>query len=210
MRVWTRVAAFGAFGLIYGATSHPARADTPGVLDEITTTADKICGNVSQSGRSNSEQVTGDVKAELSGLAKKLADLGIAGTGSLTTTEYQGVLQQELSSNLRDIRECKLKVLSMLQSKVISNTYPDRNPNSLYQYGDVIAEVQGAVISVSNGSVTFQNVRNAGKADPTRDVEYQDWILRCPDLPRPLPNTFVGQYIGVVAGETCSIVRKRS
>jgi hypothetical protein len=87
---------------------------------------------------------------------------------------------------------------------------PARDPNALYQYGEAVANVQGPVISQSSSTVTFQAVRTTGKADPTRDVEFQDWVLRCPDLPRPPPNAIVGQFIGVVAGETCSIIRKRS
>jgi hypothetical protein len=97
-------------GLICGLAGVPARADTAGVLDEISSTAERLCGYVAQSGRSNNVQVTGDVKAELSGLAKKLADLGISGTGALTTTEYEGVLQEELTTALRDVRDCKIKI----------------------------------------------------------------------------------------------------
>jgi hypothetical protein len=84
---------------------------------------------------------------------------------------------------------------------------PPRNPNALYQYGEAVAEVQGAVISQANGTVTFQAIHTAGKADPSREVEYQDWVLRCPDLAAPRPGVF-GQFSGVVAGATCTIVRK--
>jgi hypothetical protein len=85
---------------------------------------------------------------------------------------------------------------------------PRRNPDALYQYGEIVAEVQGAVISQANGIMTFQFLRTAGKADSDRELEFRDWVLRCPNLPRPPPNTFVGQFSGVMSGGTCTIVRK--
>jgi hypothetical protein len=85
---------------------------------------------------------------------------------------------------------------------------PPRNPDALYQYGESVAEVQGAVISQANGIVTFQFLRTAGKADSDREFEFRDWVLRCPNLPRPRPNTFFGQFSGVMSSETCTIVRK--
>ena len=54
-------------------------------LKAITDTADRICGTVAAAGESQSVKVTGDVKAELGGLAKRLAELGISGTGDLAT-----------------------------------------------------------------------------------------------------------------------------
>src|SRR6202011_4350234 len=55
------------------------------------------------------------IKAELSGLIKKLADLGIVGTGEVNHATYEGVVQQELATTLKDIRECKLKTLEILK-----------------------------------------------------------------------------------------------
>ena len=83
-----------------------------------------------------------------------------------------------------------------------------RNPNTLYQYGEAIADVQGAVISQADGVVTFQSARSNGKADTKREIEYQDWGLACPDLPRPPPNVIVGQFVGLVVGMRCTITRK--
>jgi hypothetical protein len=86
---------------------------------------------------------------------------------------------------------------------------PPRNPNALYQYGESVAEGQGGIVDQAHGVVRFQGIRTAGKADPTREFEYQDWIVRCPDLPAPRPDSFYGQFSGVVAGGTCTIVRRR-
>jgi hypothetical protein len=74
--------------------------------------------------------------------------------------------------------------------------------------GESVADIQGAIISQANGTVAFQTVRTAGKADPTREVEYQDWVLNCPNPPRPAPNVIVGQYVGMLVGETGRVIRE--
>jgi hypothetical protein len=55
------------------------------------------------------------VNAELNGLAKRLADLGVSGAGDLTSKSYQGVLQRELADTLNNQRQCKLEVLRTLR-----------------------------------------------------------------------------------------------
>src|ERR1700736_2702884 len=83
---------FSAF-LLLGVP--PALAqDSQRALNAITDTAEKLCGNVVASGQYNYMTVKGDVKAELSGLVKRLADLGISGTGDVTSSSYEGILQE--------------------------------------------------------------------------------------------------------------------
>lgn len=88
-------------------------------LKEIADTADRLCGTVAPSGQVNNVKVVGDVKAELSGLVKKLANLGISGSGNFSSSTYEGVVQQELTTALKDVRECKLNVFKTLQEKLL-------------------------------------------------------------------------------------------
>lgn len=88
-----------------------------------------------------------------------------------------------------------------------SNAAP-RDPNSLYQYNEIFAEVQGAVIDQPNGIVTFQVINMNGKANPAHEIQYQDWDLICPDLPTPDPG-FSGHIFITSFGLECRIVRKR-
>jgi hypothetical protein len=87
--------------------------------------------------------MTGDVRAQLSGLAKRLADLGISGTGDITSESYEGILQGELATALKDMRECKLAVFNSLKQVLLPAPppappqQPPRNPNALYQYGNL-------------------------------------------------------------------------
>jgi Domain of unknown function (DUF4189) len=85
----------------------------------ITKTADKICNIVSSSGEAQSSTVRGNVKAQLSGLASKLADVGISGTGTITSDQYQNVLRKDLAATLHHNVECKRKVFETLQSKLL-------------------------------------------------------------------------------------------
>jgi len=89
-----------------------ARADNAAALTAIADTADRICGIVSTQGDVGSSKVQGDIHAELNGLARRLATLGGSGSVDISSSQYQGLLQQDLPTALRDVRECKLISLS--------------------------------------------------------------------------------------------------
>jgi hypothetical protein len=73
----------------------------------------------------SSFKIAGNVKAEVSGLVKKLADLGVIGTGETTSTNYEGVLQQQLADTLKDVRNCKLKTLEILKAQLLPAAQSD-------------------------------------------------------------------------------------
>jgi hypothetical protein len=89
-------------------------------LKLITDTADKICGVVVAAGEAQSVKVSGDVKAQLSALAKKLADLGLSGTGDFDTDSYVGVLRTDLAATLKAQSDCKSKIFDKLADKLIN------------------------------------------------------------------------------------------
>jgi hypothetical protein len=210
-----RHAAVGLAMLLPSAVTSADAPDYSQALKEIIVTADQICGTVATSGQSSDLQMKGDVKAQLSGLARKLADLGISGTGDITSANYQGILQAQLAATLKDERECKLAVFTSLKDVLLPAPAsppapePARDPNALYQYGAPVAEGMGGILDQAHGVIKFQAIRSSGKADPTREFEYQDWVVRCPQMPTPPPNTLYGQYIGMAVGGICEIVRHR-
>lgn len=81
--------------------------------------------------------------------------------------EYEGIVQEQLGAALNDLRQCKIHIFDTL------------DPNALYQDGEIVAEVQGARIDRGNSLISFQSVRTQGNADRIREIEYQDWVLRC-------------------------------
>lgn len=65
-------------------------------LNLIVTTAKELCDNVPLSGGTEGVQLTGEAKAKVSGIVKKLADLGLEGAVKYESNEYEGVLQKIL------------------------------------------------------------------------------------------------------------------
>lgn len=185
-------------------------------LQQIRDTAASVCNTVKEARSTKDDiQIQGDVKAELGGLARRLgANAEVSGKGAINRSEFEGLTQEATAIALSDDRGCRERLFGRMfdaaTSAPVAPAQPARNPNALYQYGEVVAEVQGAVISQANGSVTFQVVRTFGKANPTREVEYQDWVLTCPHLPTPPLGAIVGQFNGMLAGERCTIIRKLS
>jgi hypothetical protein len=88
-------------------------------LGLITNAADKLCGIVGHAGSSQSLKVVGDVKAQLNGLIKQLADLGISGAADFTADQYQEVIRADLATTIQRNAECKLRVFDKLQEKMI-------------------------------------------------------------------------------------------
>jgi hypothetical protein len=60
-------------------------------------------------------------------LARRLATLGGSGSVDISSAKYQGLLQQDLPTALKDLRECKLKVFQELQTVIL--------PGSVQQAG---------------------------------------------------------------------------
>jgi hypothetical protein len=85
----------------------------------ITKAADEICSIVNHAGNSQSLKVKGDVRAQLSGLIKQLADLGISGAADYTADQYEGVIQADLGATIQRNAECKFKVFDKLQEKMV-------------------------------------------------------------------------------------------
>lgn len=192
--------------------------------------AEVFCGDVPKDVPiSTQDQLKADVDGKAQLLTKLLGNAQIKGNIDSSRTElyehhknidqhqidmyYMWISCQTITSDKSISTEEKTKLLfamyASFNSKAGGELKIARNPNALYQYGEPVAEVQGAVISQANGIVTFQALHTSGKADKAREVEYQDWVLRCPQLPAPAPNVVVGQFIGMVAGATCDIIRKR-
>jgi hypothetical protein len=92
---------------------------------------------------------------------------------------------------------------------------PALDPDSFYQFGKVVATVDGAVEDLPNSKIHFRVVRPNAILNPDKDVQYREWTLRCVDGGKKLPSarmpegTFAGTVIpGAAVGWSCSIVGK--
>lgn len=112
--------------LLSAALSAPPRAHGDNLqsqqkaLEAIAKFAAQICNDVPIRGEANSTDVKGDVNAKLSGLASKLAELGVSGAGSIKSEQYQGVLRSDLAAALKSSSDCKLAIFNSLQAKLLS------------------------------------------------------------------------------------------
>jgi hypothetical protein len=91
--------------------------DQANALKLITDAADRICDLIAAGSSRGFDE--GQLKAELGGLASRLASAGISSSGKPNEEQYRNVLRQDLAETLRDNSTCKLKVLEIL-SKVSS------------------------------------------------------------------------------------------
>ncbi len=206
--VWLLALAFA----LAAPAGHAAQLDDH-QLQLIRETAASICNTVKEAkGTKDDVLIEGDVKAQLGGLARRLgADAELSGKGVINRNEFEGLTQETTAIALRDDRGCRerlfIKMFDTATSAPAAPIQPARNPNALYQYKEMVATVQGAVVLQSQGTVSFQVIHATAQIDPTRELDYQDWVLLCPDLPKPKQG-FVGTTSTIVAGLNCRIVSR--
>jgi hypothetical protein len=95
-------------------------------LEAIADFANKICGEYNSQGASTSIDLSGEINAQVKGLLKKLADLGISGTAAYNDKSYQGVLQKDLLELLKNQMTCKRDVA--MQFKALVPMEPKKSP----------------------------------------------------------------------------------
>ncbi|MFA6280438.1 MAG: hypothetical protein WC612_06575 [Bdellovibrionales bacterium] len=101
-----------------------AQASNVSELEVITNAADKICGIVPTVGKNANIDAKANIKAELSKLAKKLADMGTSVSAGYADTTYEGLAQKDLPAALKNNSDCKIKVVEVLKGSVSANSVP--------------------------------------------------------------------------------------
>lgn len=100
-------------------------------LKEVKEFAIEFCEDVDYSKGSSSEiMLSGEAEARVTGLLKKLTDIGVAGTASFNSKNYVGVLQEELGTELKSVRECRMAIWNDMKSSVITKEAPVEVTNS--------------------------------------------------------------------------------
>lgn len=88
-------------------------------LSLILKFSENFCKDPSMSGSTESKSLTVEGKAELNGLIKKIADLGVGAAGKYENDAYQGLLQKDLIKALENSQNCKMAVWNDLHDKLI-------------------------------------------------------------------------------------------
>jgi len=75
-------------------------------------------------GKSDNLKLSADVKVGLSGLTKKLADLGIKGDADYQTSTWQGILQKDIAGLVKKKIDCRMAVFKVLNDKLFTTPKP--------------------------------------------------------------------------------------
>src|SRR5437868_2532489 len=75
-------------------------------------------------GEDSSTELSANARAELKGVVKKVADLGVGAAGKYTSAHYQGVLQQDLKAALQNSDKCRYDVFNALKDKIVLAAVP--------------------------------------------------------------------------------------
>ena len=97
-------------------------------LNVIANFADRICGDIPLTGGRETLMISGSANAELNGLIKKLANLGIEGAVKYEKSEYQNVLREDLAAVLATSTQCKLDIVHALKDKILNKGPEEDDP----------------------------------------------------------------------------------
>jgi hypothetical protein len=93
--------------------------------------------------------------------------------------------------------------IDKLTKPVAENTSPARDPDTLYQNGNVVGKVAGARISLNDSKVYFEQVEDAGNLDTKKNFEYRDYVLRFVRA-----DSFVGLLVQAPGGVKNSVYQR--
>lgn len=121
-----RVGSLSALVAAIAATAAPAQnlEKQRQALALIYDAADRICHTVSANGSSSSTQVQGQVNAQVSGLARKLANIGVGAGVDRSSSSWNGVSARDLPTAMRDSNDCRLQVFNSLKGTLLSTPAP--------------------------------------------------------------------------------------
>lgn len=143
-------------------------------LNVIEKFAKKMCDEISQEGKSENIELSGEAKAELklNWLVKKLVDIGIEGAADYQKKEYEGVLRKDLADILKDSRDCKREIFRELKSIFFEQHDVPTGQNSM-----IVEEETTFSIHYEIGSYFFHGLEVvSGQADVYLKGEYIDTL----------------------------------
>ncbi|MEW6324617.1 MAG: hypothetical protein AB1515_04455 [Nitrospirota bacterium] len=87
---------------------------------------------------------------------------------------------------------------------------PQRDPDALYQDGELAARVEGAGGNLDAGTVSFKMITQAEHIDLGREVEYLAWRLRCPLFDTESNVVMGGVRMRSFSNVRCEVVGQRA
>lgn len=121
--------AIALYGLPASADDNPDTRQA--ALDTIQHFASQICNDVPLAGKSENIELSGSAKAELENFLKKLADIGVEGSGKYQSTDYTGVLQEDLAGLADKNMDCKMAMAEKLIDRFLPMTQSTSQPDPI-------------------------------------------------------------------------------
>src|SRR4051794_6313096 len=97
--LWIVSLGLGTFG---GTSSLLAQDQTQQALQMIRQTAAEICTVPPLEGQGRDVDLSGDAQAKLAGVLSRVANLGVSGAAKYQSSQYKGLLQQQLADALKN------------------------------------------------------------------------------------------------------------
>ena len=127
-------------------------------LDIIAAFADRMCTKVPLTAKDDSLELTGEGKADLQVMIKKVANLGFKGAIKYKDSEYIGYLQKDLISALENSLNCRLIIWEDLKNHLLGSDEQEQSSLPGKDNGQVKQRTEGnqsPAINTGKGDVTI-------------------------------------------------------
>jgi hypothetical protein len=96
-------------------------------LNILSKTATDLCKDIPIYGEGTDVELTGEAKAEIDNLIKKVIDLKVGGAARYISDDYKGVLRKDLAIVLKNSTDCKVEVLKLFHD----DFFPPREDSAI-------------------------------------------------------------------------------
>jgi hypothetical protein len=109
----------------------------------------------------------------------------------------------------RDEHHARLEVETAKSNVPVQSERVSRDPDGIYQYGNLVGKVELPFVDQSNSTVTFSKITGAVSLDIEKDFDYRDYILRMTQHGAMTNADVSGQKSRAIWNVVCSIVKGR-
>jgi len=189
--------------LLFFATTAQAQTPTETLalqqeaLNSILDATERICQTPPLEEIKTRVQLSGAAKAEISGVLKRLTDLGISGAASVQRESDRGVVHEQLAEAIAKGDDCRREVLNILRAVIPGLAVQSKIGQSSLTAGNLLL--------VSANAKPLQSFIAASSASPPNHVPvrgYQLDELRLAQLDKHIENPHRGPSQAAYIGKT--------
>lgn len=122
----------------YSSFTHSAPVDTDKASSLIKDMAETMCGEMFKGGHSSSRSLSPEASVRVNSILKQIVDAGGSIKGDISSSDYYGVLHDQLGDTIKNGQQCRLHVWDDLKVLLVGK------PVELGVKGDCNQVVTGA------------------------------------------------------------------